>query len=72
MPLRAAQEKDRHKVLPYTFRHSFATRMLEKGLDPLTVAILFGHQNPAMLSVTCQHLAHNPKFLLEQVRRASA
>jgi hypothetical protein len=46
--------------------------MLEKGLDALTVAILLGHQNPAMLSSTYQHLGHNPKFLLEQIRRASA
>jgi hypothetical protein len=60
------------KYCLYAFRHSFATRMLEAGLDALTVAILLGHQNPAMLSNTYQHLAHNPKFLLEQVRRASA
>lgn len=60
------------KYLQYAFRHSFATRMLEAGLDALTVAILLGHQNPAMLSTTYQHLAHSPKFLLGQLRRASA
>jgi integrase len=60
------------KYCLYLFRHSFTTRMLESGLDALTVAILLGHANPAMLSTTYQHLAHNPKFLLDQLKRASA
>jgi site-specific recombinase XerD len=56
----------------YLFRHSFATRMLESGLDGLTVALLLGHANPAMLSTTYQHLSHNPGHLLEQLRNATA
>lgn len=56
----------------YLFRHSFATRMLESGLDALTVALLLGHSNPAMLSTTYQHLSHNPAHMLEQLKRASA
>lgn len=56
----------------YLFRHSFATRMLESGIDALTVALLLGHSNPAMLSTTYQHLGHNPGHLLSQVRRGSA
>ena len=55
----------------YLFRHSFATRMLESGLDALTVALLLGHSNPAMLSTTYQHLAHNPGHLLNQLKAAS-
>ncbi|QDV79870.1 tyrosine-type recombinase/integrase [Botrimarina mediterranea] len=54
----------------YNFRHSFATRMLESGLDALTVALLLGHSNPAMLSTTYQHLAHNPAHLLSQLASA--
>lgn len=55
----------------YLFRHSFATRMLESGLDALTVALLLGHSNPATLSTTYQHLAHNPKHLLNQLKKAT-
>ncbi|TWT96128.1 Tyrosine recombinase XerC [Botrimarina colliarenosi] len=55
----------------YQFRHSFATRMLESGLDALTVALLLGHSNPAMLSTTYQHLAHNPQHLLGQLSSAT-
>ena len=54
----------------YVFRHSFATRSLEAGVDPLTVAILLGHANPAMLSTTYQHLSLNPQHLLAQAKRA--
>lgn len=60
------------KLCLYLFRHAFATRLLEAGVDSLTVAILLGHVNPAMLSTTYQHLSHNPKHLLDQLRRASA
>lgn len=55
----------------YVFRHSFATRMLESGLDALTVALLLGHSNPAMLSTTYQHLSHNPGHIRDQLKRAS-
>jgi integrase len=56
----------------YHFRHTFATRMLTSGLDALTVALLLGHSNPAMLSTTYQHLAHNPEHLIGQLRAASS
>ena len=59
------------KYCLYHFRHTFATRMLESGLDALTVALFLGHANPAMLSVTYQHLAHNPEHLGKQLRHVS-
>ncbi|MEO0529365.1 MAG: hypothetical protein AAF266_02185 [Planctomycetota bacterium] len=34
-------------------------------------ATRMGHSNPAMLSTTYQHLAHNPEHLLSKIRKAS-
>lgn len=65
------KEKIGRALCLYVFRHSFATRLLEAGVDPLTVAILLGHANPAMLSITYQHLALNPQHMLDQVRRGT-
>src|SRR5262249_40996446 len=51
---------------------SWATRALRRGIDPLTVAILLGHSDPSMLAKVYQHLAHDPAFLQQAARRASA
>ena len=56
----------------YAFRHSFATHALERGVDSVTVAVLMGHSDPSMLAKVYQHLTQNPKFLLEQAKRATA
>ena len=37
---------------------------LQKGVDPLTVAILMGHSDPSMLSKVYQHVALNPAHML--------
>jgi integrase len=60
------------KYCLYNFRHSFATRMLEHGLDALTVSVLLGHSDTSMLGRVYQHLSHNPEHLVEQIRKASA
>lgn len=57
------------KYCLYLFRHSFATRMLESGVDALTVAILLGHSDTTMLGKVYQHLSHNPAHLRDQLKR---
>lgn len=54
----------------YALRHSWATNALQNGVDPLTVAILMGHQDPSTLAKVYQHLSLNPAHMLQQARRA--
>lgn len=54
----------------YHFRHSFATRKLREGLDPLTVAELLGHSDPSMLAKVYQHVAHDPQYMLTRLRQS--
>ena len=55
----------------YALRHAWATNALQRGIDPLTVAILMGHSDPSMLSKVYQHLSLNPKHMLESAKRAA-
>lgn len=63
------QKKLGTKYCLYLFRHSFATRMLESGVDALTVSILMGHSDTTMLGKVYQHLSHNPAHLRDQLKR---
>jgi integrase len=56
----------------YAFRHSFATHALERGVDSVTVAVLMGHSDPSTLARVYQHLTQNPRFMLEQAKKATA
>jgi integrase len=51
----------------YAFRHSWATRALQSGLDALTVAVLMGHNDPSTLARVYQHLSHNSDHLRKQL-----
>ena len=55
----------------YNFRHSFATRMIEAGVDSLVVATLMGHSDLSMLGRTYAHLTQNSENLRHHLRAAS-
>jgi integrase len=59
------------KYCLYHIRHTWMNRLLRKGVDSLTVAVLAGHQNPSTLAKTYQHLSQDRAYLLEQAKRAS-
>lgn len=53
----------------YSLRHSWATNVMKRGVDALTVAILMGYKDPSQLAKTYQHLGHNPTHMLVQARK---
>lgn len=59
------------KLSLYALRHTWATNALQKGVDPLTTAILMGHSDPSMLSKVYQHVALNPAHMLSQAKKAA-
>lgn len=59
------------KYCLYTWRHSFATRMLEAGVDAMIVATLLGHVDTTMLGKVYSHVSQNPDFLREVIRKAA-
>ena len=63
--------KHGRKYCVYPIRHSWATRALQRSLDPLTVAILMGHSEPSMLAKVYQHVAHDPEYTRAAAERAT-
>jgi integrase len=55
----------------YHFRHTWQTRLLKKGVDPITCATLAGHVDTSMLAKTYAHLSQDPAYLHAALRRAS-
>lgn len=55
----------------YHFRHSWCQRAIQSGLDPLTVAVLMGHSDPSTIAKVYQHLALDPDFLRNAVKKAT-
>ena len=55
----------------YTFRHSWCTHALERGVDAVTVAVLMGHRDTTMISRVYSHLMQRRDHLREAVRKAA-
>jgi site-specific recombinase XerD len=62
MVKRAAQKSGIPKrITPHTFRHPFATHLLEAGYDIRTVQELLGHKNVKTTSIYTHVLNRDPK-----------
>ena len=57
------------KYALYSLRHAFATRLLESGVDPLTVSALLGHADGSILARVYSHLGDSVDHLKETLRR---
>jgi integrase len=68
--LKLARQHGR-KMAAYDLRHGFATRMLEKGVDHVTVAALMGHGDGTQVARTYQHLDQRQNYLKETLKKAS-
>jgi integrase len=55
----------------YDFRHGFAQKMLENGVDHLAVAEIMGHANGQMLATVYSHMNKADDHLMEELRKAS-
>ncbi len=60
------------ELCSYTLRHSFATRMLQAGVDSHVVAKLLGHTSTRMLEQRYSHIDSKPGFLLGVLNGATS
>ena len=59
------------EVVPYSYRHTFATKALKQGLSCAVVAELLGHTDSRMVQETYGHLDKAPQHMVEAAAKAS-
>jgi integrase len=55
----------------YDLRHSFATRLLMRGSDPISVAALLGHVDGTMLCKNYEHISSDAEHLRRQLDKGA-
>ncbi len=73
--IQVAKAANLDRVTPHVLRHSFATRMIERGADPKSLSMIIGHSNVAFtlqryVTVDQSHLAEQ-MMLLSNVHKDS-
>jgi len=61
---RQAQAGIKKTISPHSFRHSFATHLLENGADLRSIQIMMGHES---ITTTEVYVHLNTKFLSESL-----
>jgi integrase len=65
------QKKLGKSYCAYDLRHSFATRQLKNGNDPITVAALLGHVDATMLCKIYEHLSTDDDHLRDRLQKGA-
>lgn len=63
------EKKVGRKIAAYDFRHSYITRGLKRGVDPVTLSKIVGHRDVTMISRVYSHLQDDPDFMRQQAAR---
>ena len=66
------EKKVQFRVFPYAFRHSFITRALLKGLNPIEVANIVGHEDLKMIQKVYAHLNLKQQHLRDKAAIVNA
>ncbi|MCY2967401.1 MAG: site-specific integrase [Planctomycetota bacterium] len=59
------------KYCLYLFRHSWMTRLLKGGVDPITVSTLAGHVDTSMLARVYAHFSNDTEHLRSSLNRGT-